>query len=232
MARVLILREVGAAKATARLLTARGHDPLILPTEAIQPTGKPPPAGDFSGFLVTSANAVEALAAAFPQDPRPVLAVGERTAGALRAAGFPFVLVGEGDGAALARRATEVSATAERPLLYAAGRVRTDRLETALKTGHKAVVAWEVYETRRLDPSREDVDGALAGGAPAAVLLLSAGQSWSYAALLALAPHAFEPAPRLLCLSERVAAALPGNLRADAAISPRPSLASLFDSHL
>ena len=95
MARILILRQRPDALDTAAALARRGHLPLILPTEEARALdAPPPPAGRFAGFLVTSANAVPAMARVWPGDGRPVLAVGGRTAAVLRQAGFQTVSAG------------------------------------------------------------------------------------------------------------------------------------------
>ena len=228
MARVLVLRPAADAATTAREVEARGHEPQLLPAEEIVTLATSPPQGPFSGFLVTSAHAVPALAAGFSGSRLKILAVGARTAAALRAAGFDDVTVGLGGAADLVEPALALAAEAHLPLLYAAGRVRTDTLEIALARRSAPLCLWEVYDTRTLDPQPEDIARATAGRAPDAVLLLSRGQVAAYLRLAARLPQS-AAGPRLLCLSARIAEALPRELRLRAEISPAMSLATLFD---
>ncbi|HEX2020036.1 MAG TPA: uroporphyrinogen-III synthase [Aurantimonas sp.] len=228
MARVLILREAGAAERTAAEIAARGHEPLILPLESFEILAAPPPAGSFAAFAVTSAQAVAPLARHFPGDPRPLFAVGKATASAASDAGFFDVRAADGAAegiAALAAAGLPAGAT----ILYAAGRTRTGTLETGLAAAGIGCAVWEVYATRRLDPDPAAVGEATGGRAPDAVLVLSVGQAEAFGALCRAMPDAFMPSPLVLALSQRIAAALPVELRRKARISPDRSLASLFE---
>lgn len=226
---MLILRHREAARETAMLATGRGHQPMLLPLQEIVPLAAPPPDGPFGGFVVTSGNAVPALARAFPHDARPVLAVGARTGALLGEAGFRSVLSGGESGDSLAGPAEAIANASALPLLYAAGRVRTPALETALARRGVRLAVWEVYDTRPLTPAPADLDAAFCAGPPDVVLLLSVGQAAAYQRLLEQHPQRFRPAPRLLCLSARIFAALPVELRAFAEISGSARLAALFD---
>ncbi|MEF2071601.1 uroporphyrinogen-III synthase [Consotaella aegiceratis] len=232
MTRVLILRCREDAERTAREVAARGHQPLILPTEEIVPLGSAPPVRNVAGFIVTSANAVAPLAAAFPADPRPLLAVGETTAARAREAGFAAIETGRGRAADLVEQARELAQAVGGPLLYAAGRVRRPDLETGLAERGTPVHVWEVYDTRPLRPDPAETAQALGGGPPDAVLLLSAGQAEAYAWLAGEAASLFRPPPRLLCLSARIRDALPQPMHAQALVSRVPRLFSLFDCFL
>lgn len=231
MARVLILRQRTDALDTAASLRARGHAPLLLPVEEARPLDAPPP-GPFSGFIVTSANAVPPLARHRPGDRRPVLAVGERTACALRVAGFGSVSAGPGFGAGLAAAAAGLAGRSGAPLLYVAGRVRSPALEAALAAAGVPFRVWEAYAMEALDPDAAAIEAAVGDAPPDAVLLLSVGQVEAYGRLLGLRARPFEPPPRLLCLSRRIYAALPPELRPDGEISPRPTLAALLERFL
>ncbi len=72
-------------------------------------------------LLLTSANAIDALAAATMRRDIPVLAVGEATADQARGAGFATVTSAAGDVAALAALATQRSDPQAGPLLYLRG---------------------------------------------------------------------------------------------------------------
>lgn len=230
MARILVLREAGAAAETAADLRARGHEPLLLPLHEIVPLDDPPPAGDFAGLLATSRNAVPALSRHFAGRDMPVLGVGAATARRLEAAGFAAVEIGEGAAASLVAPAAALAARCRRPLLLALGRVRRSDLEDGLVAAGVSFAAWEVYDTRPSRPDGRAIETALGGRTPDAVLLLSGGQANGFLGLLRAAPSFFKPLPRLLCLSGRIAAALPAELRIRASISADPDLVALFES--
>ena len=232
MARVLVLRPQPDADRTARALLARGHAPLLLPLQRIVPTDTPAPTASVAGFIVTSLQAVAPLAAAFPRDPRPALAIGPETAAALRAAGLQGIAAAADAADDLVAAAAALAATADLPLLYAAGRVRLPRLEAALRAAGVAVLAWEVYDTHPLSPGPAEVRALVGDRPPDAALLLSAGQATGFARLAARVAGVFAPPTRLLCLSARIAAGLPAELRPSAAISPLPTLEALFDRYL
>ncbi|WP_102960611.1 uroporphyrinogen-III synthase [Mangrovicella endophytica] len=227
MARVLILRADEDIAATAKRLISAGHVPLSLPLQAIVPLETLPPAVESGCFAVTSRHAVPALAQHFGGDTRTIYAVGAATAERLQAAGFADVRPGPGDAAALAE--TLIDAGEKGPILYVAGRERTGRLEAALDHAGIAWTLWEVYETRPLQPCRDAVAAALRDGPPDAVMILSAAQAVAYGRLAAAMPDLLPQATPLLCLSERIAAALPPPFRGAAAISGRMELGALFE---
>ena len=229
MARVLILRAADAAAPTAEALAARSHRPLILPVELMRTIGGPAPPGNFAALAATSMRAVPALAKFFPGDGRPVFAVGERTGSALLAAGFTDVRVAAGEAGDIARLARDAGLGGTATILYAAGRPRTGTLETALAAAGIGCHVWEVYETVAHRPERSAVEAVLSDGPPDAVLLLSAGQAAAYGELVAAWPDLFRPAPRILALSARIAAALPENLAETVRLSDDTRLASLFE---
>ena len=224
-----MLRAPDEARRTAALRAARGHVPLILPTETIATSDAPAPPEPFAGLIATSANAAPWLARRYPGDRRPVLAVGRRTALALESAGFPDVRTGQGRAADLVPVAAALAVESEAPLLYAAGRVRLPDFEEALGAAGVPFAIAEVYDTLARDPDDAEVTAAFHDGPPDAVLLLSAGQGRALGRLLARHPRRFGPAPSLLCLSERVAAAVPTFLAPFVRVSPRPDLAALLD---
>lgn len=100
--RVLVTRPRDQAQATAGLLRRRGHQPLVDPILSIERLPLPPidPSG-FAALVVTSANAVPALAE--PMRSLPLHVVGSATAAAACAAGWAVAGEAAGDGASLAR---------------------------------------------------------------------------------------------------------------------------------
>ena len=101
--RVWITRAQPGAARTADRLAALGLEPVIAPLLAIRPLEQAEP--DLEGVDVlafTSINGVAAFAALTARRDRPVLAVGDATAQAARAAGFVDVRSAAGDLSALA----------------------------------------------------------------------------------------------------------------------------------
>ena len=235
MARVLIIREAEAGRETAETLFNLGHESVLLPLEAVVPLQSAPPGGNWDGFVVTSAKAVDPLAKSFPSDSRPVFAVGAATAEALRAAGFVHILAGSGTAASLPPIVETTFGAGETPrLLYAAGRNRSGSLERAFEAAGIGFGTWDVYDIVPLMPDRASAEVALGEAPVDAVLILSQGQAEAYGRLVARLKEASSrqttsAPPRLLCLSERIAAALPAELTQRAKISTSPSLASLFE---
>ena len=198
MARILILREREAAAATVRLVAAAGHEPVLLPLQTIVPLDHALPEGPFAALIVTSANAFRG-GSLDPLRHLPVLAVGQATAHAARAAGWSAEIAGSGTGAAMVERARAIHAANGLPLLYAAGRVRTDGLERALREAGIPFRTVETYDTRDLTPELEDIADAFEPRVDA-VLLLSLGQVRAYRRLLDRMGNGLPASPTPLCL--------------------------------
>lgn len=101
---VVVLRpEPGNAETVARL-TALGLQVVRLPLFAVLPVAWSPPAPDgYDALLMTSANAIRHGGVGLDALTNlPVIAVGEVTARAARAAGFAIAIVGDRDAAAAA----------------------------------------------------------------------------------------------------------------------------------
>lgn len=233
MARVLILREEIAAAKTARMLRDLGHEPLVLPVEETVPLEGPAPnpanGADWAGFAATSARSIPALAAAFPGDARPLLAVGEATAMAARAAGFARVSAADGTAASMGALALEAGFSPGDQLLCSVGKRRTGALERALDAVGIFWSIWEVYDVQPRLPEPSQVSAVIEAGGIDCVLVLSAGQAEGYGRMLAAFPDLAACKVAILALSPRIAAALPGELSGAARISAKPSLSSLFE---
>jgi uroporphyrinogen-III synthase len=147
--RVLVARALDDAERTARKLAARGHEAVLSPVIRIGPTGEPAPAEPYDALIVTSAHAEDALAAVMDKQ-RPVFAVGERTADAVRKAGFSSVTVAEGDAvslSALIRRSLEPG----RALLHVSARHHKDEPAASLREAGFHVISWEAYEAKAVE---------------------------------------------------------------------------------
>lgn len=230
MARILILRELRSGLSTARHVLAGGDEPILLPTQVIQPLSPSFPADEFGGFIVTSANAVSYLRAAEPDRNIPVLAVGKASARALRTARFQVETPGDGTGAGLADAAARLFEKTGLPLLYLAGRVRTPGLEDTLGARHVPFETLEVYDTVSIEPPPEAIEAAFEAGPPDAVLLLSLNQAFAFEDLVSRYPGLLEHA-RPLALSARIANGLRIVDRGRAIVAERPELSALLESY-
>lgn len=124
--RVLVTRPAAAAAALAARLAARGHEATIEPLLTI--IGDPdasdrlaPALEGAQAVLVTSANGVDALAAATPRRDIRIFAVGDASAAAARAAGFSAVESASGDVASLAALVAARLKPDDGPLVHGSG---------------------------------------------------------------------------------------------------------------
>lgn len=116
-----VLRPEPGNTATAARVEALGLVAIRLPLFAIRPLAwTPPDRGRFDALLLTSANAVRHAGPGLAALDLPVVAVGEATARAARAAGLSVAAVGAGDAAEAVRLSGSMR------LLHLAGRDRTD----------------------------------------------------------------------------------------------------------
>jgi uroporphyrinogen-III synthase len=124
--RVLVTRPAAAAAALAARLAARGHEVTIEPLLAIV---RDPDSGDSlaralegaQAALFTSANGVDAFAAASLRRDLPAYAVGDASASAARAAGFSAVESAGGDVASLASLVAARLKPGDGPLVHGCG---------------------------------------------------------------------------------------------------------------
>lgn len=122
--RLLVVRPQPGADATARALRALGHDPCLAPLLRTQGVDWAPPAAALPDAVVMSSAAAARLAGPAAERFRalPLLAVGDATAAAARAAGWGDVRTGPGTLQALIDGA---AAGPFRRLLHLAGEDRT-----------------------------------------------------------------------------------------------------------
>lgn len=204
--RVLVTRSAGDAERTAQRLTALGHAACLAPVTRIVPTGDPAPDAPYDALIVTSAHAADALAGL--DRHKSVVAVGARTADAVRAQGFAHVAVAEGDAVSLSRL-IRGSLPAGLVLLHVTGRHHKEEPAASLRAAGFAVLQWEAYEAKAVETWPEVAVGALRTGQIGAALHYSrrsadlvvrlAGEA-GLASNLRAFPH--------LCLSADVAAPL------------------------
>lgn len=224
--RVLVTRPREQGERTAARLAALGHEPLLAPLLSVRPTGAPPPRGPFDALIATSANAAPALAG-FDRT-LPVFAVGERTAAAVRAAGFADMRAAEGDASRLAALvAGALPATAR--LLHVAGRERKSEPEAALAARGFTVETFVAYEAVAAQALPEILARALRERALDAALHYSRRSAETALALARAAALADAfLSLRHLCLSQDVAAPLREQRTARLIVAEEPDEAALF----
>jgi uroporphyrinogen-III synthase len=186
--RLLVTRPQPDAERTARALAALGHEVLVQPLLTIAFNPPPIEMAQPAAILVTSQNAVRALAR-WPQAAgwmaTPVYAAGSATALALAELGFADVRAGARDVESLADAVLATFRKHAGPLLYPTARDRAGALAGGLAgKGYdvRTIEAYRADPVARLDPAvrralaENTVDGILLySGRTAKALLAVAG---------------------------------------------------------
>jgi len=228
--RVAVTRPQADGERSARALRAHGHDVLLAPLMRVEPVAADL-GGDWSGIVVTSANAPGALAGNPARDrllALKVFAVGERSAQAARAAGFAEVEAAGGDVHDLVQLVAEQHRGAA-PLLYLAGEDRAadlvgelarHRIASALRVVYRAVIA----------PLPPALIAALRDRSLGAVLHYSKRSAENFIAGARTAQvEGAALTVRHLCLSSQVAAPLTAAGAARVAVAAHPDEAALIE---
>jgi uroporphyrinogen-III synthase len=234
--RLLVTRPLPDAERTAAMLRRAGHQVDTAALMRIEPI--PDAAfggGPWSALVVTSANALRALAA----HPRRaalaglrIFAVGRRTAAVARAAGFRDVIAAGGNVQELVLCLREWARDAHvgaPPLLYLAGQDRSGDLAAELAADGLIVATTVVYRAVATDGFPPAVAAALAAGRVDGVLHFSRRSAQAYidcartGALLAQAL-----APTHFCLSDQTAAPLTAAGASAVRIAAQPQEAALI----
>jgi uroporphyrinogen-III synthase len=162
---VWITRAEPGAGETAARVRALGLEALIEPLLEVRPLDvAAAQVADVGAIAFTSANAVRAFAARWPERGAPVFAVGGATARAAAAAGFTQVVSADGDVAALARLITDRRATIAGMVLHASAAEAAGDLTGDLAASGVAARRLPLYETAPRPPGPAVLD-RLAGGA-------------------------------------------------------------------
>lgn len=171
---VLITRPAAEADGLAATLAARGWVPVLAPMMEIV-TDRPPLPDErtLQALLVTSANGVRGIADRLANRRLPVIAVGDATAAAARAAGFDTVTSARGTADELAALVTATLDPAAGALLHAAGAVTTGDLAGRLDAAGFAVHRAVVYRAEPVPRLSDAAAAALADRRVRAVLLYS-----------------------------------------------------------
>jgi uroporphyrinogen-III synthase len=224
--RLLLTRPEPEAERTAAHLRAHGHIAVIAPLLRIEPIADAElGAGPWGAILVTSPNVALAIGAQGTVEALralPVFAVGQRSAGAMRAAGFSQVTSADGDVHALARLVSErIKRGAS--LLYLAGAERSGDLAGDLSGRGFAVhtvivyraVAAEILPHAAIEALQVGIDGVLHFSRRSAEAYVNAARTGGQLAA-ALRPAHF-------CLSGQIAEPLVQAGAADIRIATQPT---------
>jgi uroporphyrinogen-III synthase len=231
--RVLVTRPEPDASRTAQALRRRGHEVLIAPLLRIEPVAAEIGPGPWAGVIVTSANAARALGA-LPSLRAlldlPVIAVGDRSTEASRAAGFGNVSSAGGNEDDLVAAARTRFSGAFLPLLYVtgehqagdvAGKLAPFGINVRTAVVYRAVAAETLEARARQALAERRLDGVLHYSRRSATTFLLCASS---ANLTAEAR-----APTHYCLSAEIAAPLVEAGAGDVRIAPRPDETALLD---
>lgn len=207
MMRMLVTRPEPDAQSTLARLKALGIEAIAAPVMIRQTleASLPPPQG-FTAMVLTSANAVRALADRGVIDTYrhlPVFAVGDRTALEANEAGF--VRVSSAAGAFQDLVNAMSIARVPGPIFYPAGRHQSADLAKALAPLGVMVVTAKVYEMVPVQALPDPVLAALGNGDIDAVLTYSRRTAEIFAALTQRLDDGQRRRLAMLCLSEAVA---------------------------
>jgi uroporphyrinogen-III synthase len=230
---LMLTRPEADAARTATALRARGHDVLIASLLRIETV--PDAAlgtGPWSAILVTSANAVRAIA----DHPRrselndiPVIAVGRHSARAMREAGFTNVSSADGNVFDLAKLAAARMEPAAR-LLYLASEERSGDLAGVLRAQDFTVdtalvyraVAADAFPIEAAAALKTGIDGVLHFSRRSAEAYVSAAHNGGLLGQALAGPVHY-------CLSARVAEPLTEADAVRVRIAARPDEAALIE---
>jgi uroporphyrinogen-III synthase len=163
--RIFVFRPPAEAARTATTLRDRGHEPVLAPLFAVARTADPAPEGPFDALVLTSGNAVPALAE-LPAALRdvPVFSVGARTAAKVREAGHADSRSADGNRDDLIRLIGDTLPATSR-LLLIVGRDRHDDVGDRLEQAGFTVAIWTAYAAEAVDAFPEQAREALRQGA-------------------------------------------------------------------
>jgi uroporphyrinogen-III synthase len=231
--RLLLTRPAADAERTAAALRDRGHEPIVAPLLDIEIASDAAlGAGPWAAILVTSANAVRAIALHRRRDELrriPTFTVGDRTGQAMRENGFTEVSSAAGDVNDLAKLVAARIAPEAR-LLYLAGEERSGDLAGLLRARHYTVETVLVYRAVIAERLPRHAAAALTAGIDG-VLHFSRRSAEAYVTAsrnAGLIETALQR-PVHFCLSARVAEPLTQAGATTVRIATRPDEAALIE---
>lgn len=217
-------------------LNQRGIDCLFVKLLDIEPIAPPPDLeqrlGNAQALLLTSANAVRALAAVTLRRDVDLLTVGDATAETARTVGFHSVISAGGDVAALAALARQRSDPAFGALLYLRGEDVAGDLAGMLAQSRFKIDQIVLYRAQAVAQLPMEIKAALAQGKLELAAFFSPRSAASFASLVEAAGLAQNCSQiTLAALSEAVAKAadLPWAKKHVAELPSRQSLLAAID---
>ena len=224
--RVAVTRPEADGERTAQVLRGRGHDVLLAPLMRVEAVAADL-SGDWSAVVITSANALTAIAQSATLaklQKLPLFAVGQRSADA--GDGFANVYAADGDVKDLVRLITREHRGGT--LLYLAGENRAADLVAQLAT-HGIAAEMRILYRAVTAPFPPQLIAALKAGSLDAVLHFSRRSAENYIA----GAHAAEitgaaVAIRHICMSAQVAEPLLGAGAKRVDIAPHPNETALI----
>ena len=222
--RILVTRPLEDGAEIARLLSARGHQPLLAPLlEPRFPEGPLLEEGaaldGVAAILATSANGIRALRRRTGRRDLPIFAVGPQTADEARRAGFSNVRSADGDAKALAE-ATRVWAPAGATLLHVCAEDAPGTLCDQLSASGFTVRRGALYTIEPATDLPPQASAALQSRALDAVMFFSPRTARIFTALAEALPTEGLVA---LCISPATAQALTPRTFAEIRVAARPN---------
>jgi uroporphyrinogen-III synthase len=230
--RLLVTRPEAEAERTAALLRTRGHTVVVAPLLSVEAVDDVEiGGGPWAAIVVTSANAAPAIVRHQRFEALrsvPVIAVGERSAQAMRAAGFADVASGDGNMGDLVRfiaRRIKSGAT----ILYLAGADRAGDLASALTAhgiGVRTIVVYRAVAAAALpgvaaEALAHRIDGVLHFSRRSAETFVVTARRAGVDEVVAKLTH--------FCLSAHVAEPLVQAGATNIRVAPRPVEPDLID---
>lgn len=236
---ILVTRPHPDNEATAENLRARGHAVLLAPVLKFEPVAfHDESEAGYSAIIVTSANAIRAVAAQLRDlglSELPLFAVGEHTASVAREFGFADVIVAGGDAASLRDKvmqsARDKVLKKKSTLLYLAGADLSRDLGGELGTEGFSVVTQTTYRMAPVKLLPRDVCDGFAAHGIEAVLHYSRRSARAF--LDAARDEGVEISALAIpqcCLSETVASVLRDAGASQVLVAATPDENALFDA--
>jgi uroporphyrinogen-III synthase len=229
--RILVTRPAAEAERLAQRLRDLGHEPILSPAMDIHfENGPELPFGGVQVILVTSANAVRALARRTEQREIPVFAVGPQTAEVARAAGFAIVQNANGDSNALARKVADRVSPCAGKLLYVTGDISSGFIRNELSQAGFHIEVLQLYRMSERVALSEAAMAALDSGTVDAVMLFSPRSARAFVQQVVRAGLQNQ-CEKLgaLCISPAVAEALDPLCFAKVRVAAHPNRDSMLD---
>ncbi|MBL8570929.1 MAG: uroporphyrinogen-III synthase [Phreatobacter sp.] len=228
--RVLVTRPLPEAEATAARLVALGHEPLVVPLFRAESVAADRPEAT-AALAVTSPRTVAFLPEAIvgAMRDRPTFAVGDRTAEALRRAGFRDVRSAAGDVHALAALIVAAGLPPGATVLSPGGETRAGDLGAALASAGLRLVAPVVYRMMSEPMPPAALGEALVAKRLDAALHYSPNASAGFLRLVVQGGAAAAATDLVhICLSEAVAAPFRDTGWRSIAVAARPDEEALL----